>query len=92
MGTASEDLVDEVLNADESLLAELLLNDEVIDDGNALVVDLSVSALVDKSADSLQRGVAVSDVGLNKTEHVDGSLVKLNEDSVVDLETLSQLL
>lgn len=46
--TDSEDLMDEVLNADDVALAKLLLDDRVGGDGHALTVHLGETALVDQ--------------------------------------------
>ena len=47
----SGDLVDKVLNAEDVVLAKFLLDDSVIGEGNALLVDLAVSTLVDQFSD-----------------------------------------
>jgi hypothetical protein len=83
--------VDEVLHADNAVLAELLLDDRVVSDGDALAVDLGVTALVDELADGLEVGLAVGDVGLNKAEHLLGGLGHADEDTVVDLEEAEKL-
>lgn len=41
---------------DDTLLAELLLDDGVVSDGDSLTVDLGVSSLVDQLLDGLQVG------------------------------------
>ena len=48
------DLVDEILNADDTTLAQLLLNDCIVSDGNTLFVDLSMATLVDQLSHTLQ--------------------------------------
>lgn len=47
----SSDFVHEVLYTEDVVLAKLLLNDSVISEGNALLVDLAVSTLVDQFSD-----------------------------------------
>jgi hypothetical protein len=96
VGTNRVDLVDEVLHADDTLLAESLLNDRVVGEGNALASttgdgDLPEATLVDELLDRLEVRVPPSDVGLNTTEHVEGRLVDLDEDTVVDLTKTEQL-
>jgi hypothetical protein len=59
--------------------------------GDTLAVDLSVTTLVDQLADGLKVGLSVSNPGLDNAEHLDGSLGKLDEDSVVDLKKTEQL-
>ena len=52
----------EVLNAEDVVLAEVLLDDLVVGEGDALLVDLAVSALVDQLADGLEVGLAVYNI------------------------------
>lgn len=91
VGADGEDLVDEILNADDAVLAEGLLDDGVVGEGNALLVDLSVSTLVDELLDGLEVGVTVGDPGLDDLEHLSGGLGNLDEDTVVDLEETQEL-
>lgn len=91
VGANGVDLVDQVLNADNAELAEVLLNDGVVGQRDALLVDLAVTALVHKLADGLEVGVTVGDVGLDDLQHLSGSLGKLDEDAVVDLEQAEKL-
>jgi len=83
--TNSEDLVNKILHADDAIAAKSLLDHVVADKRDALVVDLTGTALVDHLADSLEVGITVGDVGADKTEHGDGSLVETDKDSVEDL-------
>lgn len=87
----SEDLVDEILHADNAVLAKVGLDDGVVGKSNALLLDLSVSALVDELADGLQVGVTISDPWLDNLEHLESSLGKTDEDTVVDLEKTEEL-
>lgn len=91
VGADSVDLVDEVLNADNAELAEVLLDEVVVGDGEALLVDLSVAALVDELADSLQVGVPVCDEGLDDLQHLNGGLGEPDENTIVDLEETEEL-
>lgn len=45
VGADGVDLVDEVLHADDTVLAEVLLDDLIVGQGNALLVDLAITAL-----------------------------------------------
>ena len=58
VGANSDDLVDEILNGEDVVLAESFLDDSVVGKGNTLLVDLAVTALVDKFADGLEVGLA----------------------------------
>ena len=52
-----EDLMHNVLDTDDSLVAKSLLNQGVVSDGDALLLDLSESTLVHELLDGLQVGV-----------------------------------
>lgn len=87
----SVDLVDQILHTDDSVLAEGLLDDLIVGEGNTLAVNLSVTALVDELTNALQVGLTVGDVGLDELEHLDGSVGQLDEGSVVDLTETEEL-
>lgn len=91
VGANGVDLVDQILHADNAVLAEVLLNDLVVGEGNTLLVDLSVTALVDELTDGLEVGVTVGNVGVDDGQHLLGSLGKTDEGTVVDLEQTEQL-
>jgi hypothetical protein len=90
LGTNGGELVNDVLHADNSVLAKDIRDNLVVCDGDAVAPDLGKTALVDKLADGLQVGVAIGNVGLNKKKHLLGSSVELNEDGVVDLAQTEQ--
>ena len=58
VGAGGDDLVDQVLDAENVVLAEVLLDDLVVGEGDALLADLAVSALVDQFTDGLEVGLA----------------------------------
>jgi len=91
VGADGEDLVDQVLHADNAVLAEVLLNDGVVGKSDALLVDLTVTTLVDELTDSLEVGVTPGDEGLDDLEHLNGGLGQTDEDTVVDLEKTEEL-
>jgi len=91
VGANSVDLVDDILDAGDAELAKVLLDELVVGDGQTLLVDLSVAALVDELTDSLEVGVAVSDEWLDNLQHLTGSLGELDEDTVVDLEETEEV-
>ena len=91
VGTNGVDLVDQILHADNAELAEVLLDDLVVGEGSALLVDLSVTTLVEKLADGLQVGVTVGNVGVDDGQHLLSSLGKTNESTRVDLEQTQEL-
>lgn len=91
VGADGVDLVDKILHADNAVLAEVLLDDSVVGQSNTLLVDLSVSTLVDELLDALQVGVTVGDPRLNNLDHLGDSLGDTDEDTVVDLQQTEQL-
>lgn len=91
VGADSDDLVNEILHADDTVLAEALLDDGIVGQGNALLVDLAVPALVDELLHALEVGVTVGNPGLDDLDHLSGSLGDTDEDTVVDLEKTEEL-
>jgi len=91
VGSNGVDLVDDVLNADDSVLLQVGLYNGVVEDGDSLALDLGESTLVDELLDGLQVGVTVGNVWLYESEHVLGGLVKLNEGGVSGLEETEEL-
>ena len=62
---SGDDLVNEILNTEDIVLSKSVLNYCVRSKGNTLLVDLSVTTLVDEFTDSLQVGLAVWSLGRN---------------------------
>lgn len=91
VGTDCVNLVDEILDADDAVLAKVLLDDGVVGKRQALLVDLAISTLVDELADRLEVGVSVGDKGLDDAQHLDGGLGQTDEDTIVDLEQTEEL-
>lgn len=91
VGANSVDLVDQILHADNAVLAEGLLNDLVVGKRDTLLVDLSVTTLVDELTDTLEVGVTVSDVGVDDGQHLLGGLGETDEGTVVDLDQTEKL-
>lgn len=91
VGADGVDLVDEILNADNAVLAKVLLDDLVVRERETLAVDLAVTTLVDELTDGLEVGVTVGDIGVDDGEHLSGSLVQADKDTIVDLEKTQQL-
>ena len=54
IGTDGEDLVHEILDGQDVILAKTILNDGVIGQRDALTIDFAVAALVDQFTDCLQ--------------------------------------
>lgn len=91
VGADGEEFVDEVLNAVDAKLAEVVRDQLVVDDGDSLLIDSSETSLVNESLDGLLRRITVSDVGLNSSQHVDGGLVQSDQDGIMELSKSQEL-
>lgn len=91
VGANGDNLVDQVLDGGDTVLAKSLLNDGVLRQSNSLLVDLTVTSLVDQLSDGSSRGVTVSNVGLNQLQQLGGSLGDTHENTGVDLGQTQQL-
>jgi len=87
----SDDFVDQVLNADDSVLAQNLFDNFVCGKWDSLLINFSVSSLVDQVRDNLSGWVAEGDERLDLLEHVEGGSVDSDEDGVVELSKSEQL-
>jgi len=90
VGSNSEDFVDEILNANDTELAQSLF-DDFVGEGASASLQLSVSALVDELTHGFEVGVSPSDVRIGDSQHAQRSLIQLNERGVVDLTESQQL-
>ena len=91
VGADSEDLVDQILHADNAVLSEVGLNESVVSESNALLVNLAITALVDELSDGFKVGVSIGNPGLDNLEHLKGGLCQADEDTIVDLEKTKEL-
>ena len=91
VGTDGPNLMDQVLNAGNALLAKAVSDDRVVVESNSGSVDLAVAALVDELAHGVAGWVSVGDVWLHNSEHVDRGLVQLDEHGVVQLTESEEL-
>jgi len=87
----SVDLVDQILHADNAELAQGVLDQLVVGQGNSLLFDLSIAPLVDELSNGLEVGVAVGDVGVDDSQHLLRGFGQANENTVVDLEESEKL-
>ena len=85
MGSDGDDVLDQILNADDSLGSEDLLDLEVGVKWDSAFLDLSVASLVDEIGDGLPGRGSIGDPWLNNSKHVHDGLVVFEEDGVVDL-------
>jgi len=91
VGANSVNLVDQIFHTDDTVFAEVLLDERVVGQRDALLVDLSVTPLVDELANGLQVGVTVSNPWLDNLQHLKGGLCHSDEDTVVDLKETEKL-
>merc|ERR1719361_3372885 len=84
-------LVDNVLNAMNAELAQVVADLAVVIQANALVVDLAEATLVDQLANSLQGRVTEGDERHDAAKHHLHGLVDLHEHTVVELTKTQQL-
>jgi len=91
VGADGVDLVDQILHAHHAVLAKVVLDELVVGEWDALLVDLAVAALIDELANGLEVGVAEGDVRVDDGEHLRRGFRKADEDTVVDLEETEEL-
>ena len=89
--TTGPDLVDDILNTSDSLVAQGSRDWCVVSECDSLLVNLSVSSLVDETTNIITGWVTVGDVWLDKSNHVDSGTVELNKHSVVELSQTEKL-
>jgi len=83
--------MNEIFHRDDSEFAQGSFDNLVVVQWDALLVDLSVTSLVDEFADGLEVGLAVGNVGLNELEHLGSRFRHFDENTVVDLEETEEL-
>lgn len=66
VGSAGDQLVDQVLDTDEAVLAQSLLDDRVVVQGDPLSGDLGVTSLVDELLDGLEVGLTIGGEGTKR--------------------------
>ena len=54
--------MNQVFNADYSVLPEIFFDDSIIREGNALPVDLSITSFIDQFADALEIWITISNI------------------------------
>lgn len=107
VGASGSDLVDEILDTKDVVFAERLLDDGVVGEGDALLVDLAVPALVDQLPDGFNirfaadmlvlivdrrsQHIPVCNVGFDEAQHLLCCPGDLDEDTVVDLQETKEL-
>lgn len=79
-------LIDDILDAFDSVLSKSLVNELIGAKWNLLSVELSEPSFVNEIFDGLSCWVSVGDIWLDSSEHVHYGLVVLNENCVSDSE------
>lgn len=83
--TNSDDFVNQIIDRQNTVLTQVSFNDSVVGQRNSLLVDLTVTSLVQKLSNSRVGWVTVSDVWFNQLQQFNGSLGDLDESTRVDL-------
>ena len=65
VGPDGIDLMNKVLHADDAELAQVLLDNGVVSERDALLIDLAVATLVYQLTNVLERRISIGDVGLD---------------------------
>lgn len=91
VGADSHNFVDQVFHTNNAKVAQSSLDDLVVRKRNTLTVHFTMASLVDQLTNTLQVGIAVSNVGLNKTEHLAGGMCQADKDTIVDLNETQKL-
>lgn len=89
--TDSVKLMDQVINGQDTVLTQMLFDDLVVGQGNSLLVDLTVTSLVDQLSGGRVGWVTVSNVWFDQLQKLSSSLGDLDENTVVDLVQSHQL-
>lgn len=89
--TDSVKLMDQVINGQDTVLTQMLFDDLVVGQSNSLLVDLTITSLVDQLSGGRVGWVTVSNVRLDQLQKLSSSLGDLDENTVVDLVQSHQL-
>jgi len=89
--SAGDNLVDEVLNAGNSVFTEFSFNDAVVSNWKSSSLDFTATSLVDKLRDGLSGWITISDEWFDHLDHVNGGFVQFDENGVVQLSQSEEL-
>lgn len=85
VGANGEDFVNQVFHAVDTIFAKVILDKLIVGKRNALLVNLSVTSLVDEFTNGFEVRISVGNVRVDNCQHLLGSLGQLDENTVVDL-------
>jgi hypothetical protein len=91
VGSDRGDLVDQVFHADDTEFAQVVFDQLVVGEWDALLVDLAIASLVDELTDGLEVWVAIGNVRVDDGEHLLRGFSQADEDAVVDLQETQEL-
>lgn len=91
VGPNREDLVDQIFNGDDTILAETLLDELIVGQRDALAVNLSISTLIYELTNALEVRFTVGNPRLNNAKHFESGFGEADEDAVVNLEETKEL-
>lgn len=83
--------MDQIVNADDAVLAQSLFNNFIVVNGDSLLVDLSKSSLKDEISDGLSGRISVGNVRFDFSQKIYSGLVDSDEAGVVELSELQEL-
>ena len=89
--TTGDDFVDEIFNAVDTLLGKFTSDDGVIRKRKSASVNFTVTSLVDELGDGGSGWETVGNEWLNHSDHVPCGLVKLDENTVMELSQSKEL-
>jgi hypothetical protein len=85
MVTDCVNLMDDVFNADNAMLAQMLFDDIIVIDGQSLTLDFDVASFVNQLSHGFEVGRSVCHIGLDDLEHFFGGLVDPYKHAIVEL-------
>lgn len=85
LGTEVNNLIDNILNAFDSVFTKTLLDDLILNKRNSLSVEFSESSLIDKRLDGTLGWESISNIWLDMSKHIHRGFVILDKDSITDL-------
>lgn len=83
--------MNQIFNGDDTILAQIFLNEFVVSQRDALASDLSVSALVYELTNALEVRFTIGDPRLDDAKHLESGLSKADKDAIVNLEETKEL-
>ena len=83
--------MDQIFHTDNAEFSKIIFNDLIVGKWDSLLVDLSVSTLVDELTDGFDGGISIGNPGLYNFEHLASRFSHADENAVVDLEQTEEL-